>query len=280
MRVDHVSIAVNSIDQAFEFFQRHFPIRERNPRRLDQQKSGAFYWRDFQLGGFAVELIEDLPARDGFVTRFIAKHGEGFHHLSIEVNHLDPIVEMLRRNGVRVVDEQDFADGAKTAFISPRSAFGTLIQFWQVPLLENAPAGPAPDDGAHFDHLALAVKDVDNAIEFFLRYLPSRLARPPSINRRGDLMLANVDMAGFKLELMQSPAGEVGDDFAARFIERYGEGMHHVAIDVKDFATTLSRLKADGIRVVDERTNWRGRREFFISPRSAFGILIQVRDWR
>lgn len=280
MRFDHVSIAVNSIDRAFEFFKRHFPIRERSPRQQTEQKSGGFYWRDFYLGGFVVELIEDLPARDGFVTRFIRKRGEGFHHLSIELNHLDPVLAMLRRDGVRVVDEQDFEDGGKTAFISPRSAFGTLIQFWQVPLFEQAPALPAPDDGgAHFDHVAIAVKDIGKAIAFFSRYFPSRLGRPPSLNRRGNFMLANMEVAGFKLEFVQSPGREVHDDFVARFIERRGEGMHHISIDIKDFDAMVARLKADGIRVVDERTNWRGERQFFIAPRSAFGTLIQVWDW-
>jgi hypothetical protein len=54
--------------------------------------------------------------------------------------------------------------------------------------------------------------------------------------------------------------------------------MHHISLDLKHFDRVLKQLKADGVRVVDEATNWRGEREFFISPRSAFGTLIQVWD--
>jgi methylmalonyl-CoA/ethylmalonyl-CoA epimerase len=278
MRFDHVSIAVRSADDALGFFKRHFPIRERSGTSLSEQKSGGFYWRDFQLGGFVVELIEDLPARDGFVTRFIDKHGEGFHHLSIEVNHLEPVLALLKRDGVRVVDEQDFGDGARTAFISPRAAFGTLIQFWQVPDFDESAALHAPpaDPAAHFDHVAIAVKDIDRALGFFSRYFVSRGVRPKFSTGRG-FMLAHMEVAGFKLEFIQSAAK---DDFVARFIERHGEGLHHASIDVRDFDGMLARLKGDGVRVVDERVNWRGEREFFISPRSSFGALFQVWDWK
>ena len=68
-----------------------------------------------------------------FVKSFLRKRGPGFHHLSIDVEELDPILEKMRSDGLRIVDEADLGNGYKTAFISPRSAHGVLIQFWQVP---------------------------------------------------------------------------------------------------------------------------------------------------
>jgi len=47
---------------------------------------------------------------------------------------------------------------------------------------------------------------------------------------------------------------------------------------VTDFDGIYARLTRDGVRVVGQETNWRGQRQFFISPRSAFGTLIQVWD--
>jgi methylmalonyl-CoA/ethylmalonyl-CoA epimerase len=277
MRFDHVSIAVCSIDRALDFFRRYFPIRERSGKNRSEQVSGAFHWQDFYLGGFVVELIEDLPDRNGFVSRFIEKHGEGMHHLSIEVNHLAPIVERLKAGGIRVVDEMTFPEGSATAFISPRSAFGTLIQFWQVPHYEEVRTDLPPADGrADFDHVSIAVKDIRRAMAFFARYFSGRVARAPFLNHRGNFILGHMEVAGFKLEFLQSPGTQVENDFVGRFVEKHGEGMHHISIDLKDFDGTLARLKADGVRVVDEQTNWRGEREFFISPRSAFGALIQV----
>ncbi len=66
---------------------------------------------------------------------FLHKRGPGFHHLSIDVEELDPILEKMRSDGLRIVDESDLGNGYKTAFISPRSAHGVLVQFWQVPEL-------------------------------------------------------------------------------------------------------------------------------------------------
>ena len=280
MRFDHVSIAVRSIDRAAEFFSRYFPMKERNPKTRDDQVSGAFMWQDFWLGGFVVEFIEDLPANPGFVSKFIEKHGEGMHHLSIEVNHLDPVVEKLRRDGHRVVDEQKYPSGSATAFISPRSAFGALVQFWQVPDFDEPHPRPEPDGLVHFDHVSLAVRDIANATTFFTKYFtPTGPGREPHVsNSEGNFVIANMQVAGFKLEFIQSPPHEVGNDFVARFIDRYGEGMHHISLDLKEFDATLERLKRDGVRVVDEKKNRRGERQFFVSPRDAFGVLVQVWD--
>jgi len=280
MQFDHVSIAVRSIDRAVEFFSRYFPLQERNPRTRDDQVSGAFYWQDFWLGGFVVEFIEDLPNQPGFVTRFIEKHGEGMHHLSIEVNHLDPVVAKLKGDGIRVVDEQKYPSGSATAFISPRSAFGALIQFWQVPDFDAPHPNPAPDGLVHFDHVSLAVTDIRKASEFFSKYFaPTAPGRDPHVsNSEGNFMIGNILVAGFKLEFIQSPPEKVGNDFVAKFIGRYGEGMHHISLDLREFDSTLERLKRDGVRVVDEKRNRRGERQFFISPRDAFGVLVQVWD--
>jgi len=277
MQFDHVSIAVQSIDRATEFFARYFPIQIRTPKRFEEQVSGAFYWQDFRLGGFVVEVIEDPPGKPGFVTKFIERKGEGLHHLSLKLDKVAPVVARMKADGVRIVDEQNFEGNSATAFISPRSAFGALIQLWEVPESELAPH-PADSNGlAHFDHVSLAVREIERAYDFFSRYFPSNVSHAPHPSHSaGNFMLGHMDVAGFRLEFIQSPPHPVANDFVGKFIARYGEGMHHVSIDVKDFDGTLARLKRDGVRVVDERSNWRGEREFFISPRSAFGVLIQV----
>lgn len=279
MRFDHVSIAVESIERAYAFFDRYFPVHLRSESKLSEQVSGSFRWMDFYLGGAVIELIEDLPGSESFVTRFIRKHGEGLHHLSIELNQLEPVVRQLRAEGVRVVDEQEFPDGGATAFISPRAAFGVLIQFWQVPDFDAARPEPLADGLAHFDHVALAVGDIDRAAAFFVRHLGARSFGPKHLSHSGgNFMLAHAELAGMKLEFIQSSPHPARDDFVGRFIERHGEGLHHLSIDLKEFDATVEKLKAGGVRVVDEGANWRGERQFFISPRSAFGTLIQVWD--
>ena len=134
LRVDHVSIAVRSIDQALDFFLEHFPARLNRPKENGYGDPPEFRWTDFTIGRFKIELIESAR-KDSFVERFLAKRGEGFHHLSFQIDHLDPALERLEAERVRIVDRFDGGDGHRTAFVHPRSAFGTLIQFWQEPSL-------------------------------------------------------------------------------------------------------------------------------------------------
>jgi len=279
MRFDHVSLAVEAIDRGMEFFRRYFPISPRHEKQVSEQAQGGFLWQDFWLGGAAVELIEELPGRQSFITQFIRRHGEGLHHLSYEIDRLEPMVAALKAAGVRVVDEHDFPDGQRTCFISPRSAFGVLIQLWQ-PLDYDAPRPLPPDDGlARFDHVAIAVRDITAAMEFFRRWFPCEVLNYPirSVSQ-GNFVLGHLEAAGFKLEFLRSVGPNTPDDFVRRFIERYGEGMHHVTIDVRDFEGILGKLRADGVRIVGNETNYRGERQFFISPQSALGALIQVWD--
>src|SRR5215470_12413108 len=96
LRVDHVSIAVREMGPALAFFRRLLPIRMREAPRPGYD--GQFTWADFFVGDRKIELIES--ARSGsFVDRFIARRGEGFHHLSLDVQEqrLDDHVALLAR---------------------------------------------------------------------------------------------------------------------------------------------------------------------------------------
>jgi methylmalonyl-CoA/ethylmalonyl-CoA epimerase len=279
MRFDHVSIAVRSIDQGVAFFRRHFPTHPRHDKELSEQARGGFSWQDFYVGGQALEFIEELPGYEGFIADFIQRRGEGLHHLSYEIDDIEPMVAALKRDGVRIVDEHTFADGQKTAFISPRSAFGVLIQLWQ-PLNYDLPTPrPVADGLARFDHVAIAVRNINAAMEFFRRYFQAKVINyPVHSSSQGNFVLSHLEVAGFTLEFLQSPGPHAEDDFVRRFIERYGEGMHHLTIDVKEFDRLRESLLADNVRLVGIDTNYRGERQFFISPSSAFGTLVQIWD--
>jgi methylmalonyl-CoA epimerase len=277
LRVDHFSIAVRSIDSALEFFSRYLPVKLRVDKRPGY--NDEFLWCDFYIGHVKLELIES--ARPGsFVERFLERRGEGIHHLSIEVDALDPLLERMQADGLRIVDRFDAGDGEKTAFISPRSAHGMLIQFWQVhDLVEPPPADtpraprlPGLDTRMRFDHLSVAVRSIDDGMGFFRRYFPITLERPMHRGYAGDFDLQQFDVNGFRLELV---ADASGTSFVRRFLERRGEGFHHVSIDVDELDPVVERLRAGGVRVVDEADLGGGYKTAFVSPRSAHGVLIQ-----
>ncbi len=276
LRVDHFSIAVRSMEETLEFFSRYLPV-EMGWEPADGYND-EFRWCDFYVGHVKFELIES--ARPGsFVERFIEKRGEGLHHFSIEVDDLDAMIGPMERDGLRIVDRFDAGDGEKTAFISPRSAFGMLVQFWQVKhdldaIPARDPIGKLPfaDVRVRFDHLSAAVRDLDVSMEFWNRYFPVENRRERHIGYAGDFEMQQFDVNGYKLELI---ADASGSSFVTHFLEKRGEGFHHISIDVDDLAPVLERLRADGIRVVDEADLGNGYRTAFVSPRSAHGVLIQ-----
>jgi methylmalonyl-CoA epimerase len=278
--VDHVSIAVRDIDAALAFFQRHFPVVMGVPKQPGYVPE--FNWCDFYLGRFKLELIESA-APGSFVERFIAKRGPGFHHWSLYTDRLEPLIARLEADGLRVVDKLDAGGGEATAFLSPRSAYGVLIQFWQ----SVAVAGPAerPDvvafplgDGravrVRVDHVSIAVRDIEATLRFFETYFPFRQRRPPHPGWDGTFLVASFYVNDYKVELIQGIPGRTS--FVERFIERRGEGLHHIAIDVDDLDAYAAALEAGGVRVVDQRALRDGIKTAFISPRSAFGTLIQL----
>src|SRR5205814_1997320 len=112
------------------FFERHFAARIETEPHLGYDQS--FRLLQMRLGDYRLELMESAREQS-FLTRFLARRGEGMHHLSIDVDDLDVALAPFERAGARIVDRFDFAPGWRTAFLHPRSAFGVLIQFWQVP---------------------------------------------------------------------------------------------------------------------------------------------------
>jgi methylmalonyl-CoA/ethylmalonyl-CoA epimerase len=277
LRVDHASIAVHSIDRALEFFSTHLPVRLRRAPRPGY--TDEFRWCDFYVGDVKLELIESAR-RGSFVERFLERRGEGLHHLSIEVTELDPLLARMEADGVRIVDRFDAGDGEKTAFVSPRSAHGMLIQFWQVkhleePSPEEAPRiVPMPGSGARmrFDHLSAAVRDIPEALGFFRRYFPIDGEAPQHLGYAGDFELKQFSVNGYRLELIADASGR---SFVKSFLERRGEGFHHLSIDVDQLDPLVERMKSLGVRIVDEADVGDGYKTAFVSPRSAHGVLIQ-----
>jgi methylmalonyl-CoA/ethylmalonyl-CoA epimerase len=278
-RVDHFSIAVRSIDRALDFFSRHFPVRVSNATRPGY--TDDFRWCDFFVGNVKLELIEST--RPGsFVERFLDRRGEGIHHLSIEVTDLDPMLERMEQAGLRIVDRfrSTLNPHEHTAFISPRTAHGMLVQFWQVERISPPPAELAPrvvrmpglDVRMRFDHLSVAVRDIDVAIDFFRRWFPISGEQPRHRGYAGDFDLKQFDVGPFRMELI---ADANGRSFVVPFLARRGEGFHHVSVDVDALDPLVARMRADGVRIVDEADLGGGFKTAFVSPRSAHGVLIQ-----
>ena len=123
------------------------------------------------------------------------------------------------------------------------------------------------------DHTAIAVRSIDAALPLYrdlLGGVPNGFER---LSQKGFMWLTLRYPNGSQVELLQ-PMGDAG--FLHSFLERYGEGAHHMTFIVADVRRAVERARAAGLRVVDEDYREPRWQEAFISPRSAFGTIIQL----
>lgn len=126
--LDHTAIAVHRIADALPLYR---DLLGGEPREVTERPERGFRVLTLRYpGGGGVELIEPL-GEVGFVREFLARRGEGVHHLTFMVSDLRAAVAEARAAELRVIDE-DYSDPTwQEAFISPRSAHGTIIQLAQ-----------------------------------------------------------------------------------------------------------------------------------------------------
>ena len=125
--LDHTALAVYDIQSALPLYR---DLLGGIPSGFERLTDKGFNWLTLRYpNGSQVELLS--PAGPGFLQTFLDKHGEGLHHMTFIVNDIRLAVARARSAGLRVVDE-DFRDPRwQEAFISPRSAFGTIVQLAQ-----------------------------------------------------------------------------------------------------------------------------------------------------
>jgi len=123
-RIDHIGIAVRSIAEARKFFEgvlgASFLYAHENPE-------AGYKLIELDLNGFVIELLEPL-GEQSFLHTFLARRGEGVHHLTLDVPDSRTKIAELKQQGVAVVDERDFGPASYECFISPRAAHGVLFQ--------------------------------------------------------------------------------------------------------------------------------------------------------
>lgn len=123
-KLDHIGIAVKNVAQARRFFEdilgARFLYEHDNPE-------AGYRLAELDLNGLTLELLEP-SGEESFLHGFLAKRGEGLHHLTFDVPDAKDRVAELKAQGVRIVDETEFSPDSFEAFVSPRSSHGVLIQ--------------------------------------------------------------------------------------------------------------------------------------------------------
>jgi methylmalonyl-CoA/ethylmalonyl-CoA epimerase len=128
--IDHLGVAVRSLEDAKQFYRR-LGMQVLGEETVEQEQVRLAM---VPLGESRIELLEATSA-DSPIAKFIAKRGEGLHHVAVKVEDLASLLERLKEQGVRLVTEQIQvgAGGHLYVFVHPSSAGGVLLEFCQDP---------------------------------------------------------------------------------------------------------------------------------------------------
>ena len=124
------------------------------------------------------------------------------------------------------------------------------------------------------DHVAIAVRDLDTAIDWYKQTFGATVAHREVVERDG-VEEALLSVADSYIQLL-TPTRD--DSPVAKYLDTKGEGIHHVGYRVDDCAAALAQAVAAGDRAIDEapRTGSRGTTGAFLHPKTAFGTLIEL----
>ncbi len=123
-------------------------------------------------------------------------------------------------------------------------------------------------------HIAIVVENIEGALAFWRDALGLPLAHVEAVPEQ-QATVAFLPTSESEVELVKPSTDSSG---VARFLAKRGPGLHHICFEVDDLAATLARLKAKGIRLIDEtpKLGAGGQKIAFIHPESAQGVLVEL----
>jgi len=127
-RIDHVAIAVRDADQATQQYVNLLNAVHIRTEIL-HEKAGTVKVSYMQIGENVLSLVESLEP-DGFINQHIAKHGEGLHHMGLEVDNLNEFIQEVEGKGFKIPLRDEFSNRSEVV-LRPRDAAGVVLQILQ-----------------------------------------------------------------------------------------------------------------------------------------------------
>lgn len=125
--IEHIGIAVESLEQAIPFYENVFGLKCYAVEEVTDQKVKTAF---FKVGQTKIELLESTDP-EGPIGKFIAKKGQGIHHLAFAVDEVAGALQHAEEKGVTLIDKgpRKGAEGLNIGFLHPKSTFGVLTEF-------------------------------------------------------------------------------------------------------------------------------------------------------
>jgi methylmalonyl-CoA epimerase len=129
MKIDHIGVATNGIDEVARFYLETLGLVVSETEEVSEQKVRVAM---LPIGESRIELLEPTAA-DSPISRFLEKRGPGLHHIAVQVDDIRAALSDLKAKGARLIDEvpRAGAGGCLVAFVHPSSTGGVLLELVQ-----------------------------------------------------------------------------------------------------------------------------------------------------
>lgn len=130
-RIDHIGILVDDLDQPLSFWRDALGLELTHTTDVPAEMAEIAF---LPVGDSEVELVHPTT-NDSGLAKFLEKRGPGIHHICLEVDDIDGMLSQLKAKGVNLINEdaRTAANGKRYAFIHPKSAFGVLVELYELP---------------------------------------------------------------------------------------------------------------------------------------------------
>ncbi len=129
-QINHVAIVVEDIQASLGFWRDALGLELHELRDVSVEQSKIAF---LPLAGSEIELVQPTSDDSG-IAKYLAKRGPGMHHVCLEVDDIDGMMQTLKAKGIQLINEEVrvAADGKKYAFIHPKSTGGVLVELYQL----------------------------------------------------------------------------------------------------------------------------------------------------
>jgi len=130
-RIDHIAVVVDNLEAALAFWREALGMELDHTLDVPNENAIVAF---LPVGDSEIELVKPTLADSG-LGRYLEKRGPGMHHICLEVDDIEGVLTHLKEKGIELINETPrlAANGKKYAFVHPKSAFGVMIELYEVP---------------------------------------------------------------------------------------------------------------------------------------------------
>jgi LAO/AO transport system kinase len=264
--------------------------------RLAQSVAAMLALQTFQPGDWRPPILKTeattgtgVPELMDAIPKFRA-HSEAARATRQRARQEYRLRDLLSHRFLQLVEEtlsagelQLVIDGIAERRVDPYSAAADIMNRVRRAGPADVRGAGSAEDGASrrgpaavLDHVGIAVQDIDKALAFYRDALGLEVEAPEEV--RSQRVRAHfIPVGESSIELLE---GTASDSAITKYIEKRGPGIHHITLRVDDIRAALARLKARGVRLVDEepRQGAEGALVAFIHPSAAHGVLVELKQ--